>query len=54
MSEGRQIKSAGLITSAIFLQHTMCETINYDMVHSFLFSSIDGVALLNDDGGVEV
>ena len=24
------------------------------MVHSFLFSSIDGVALLNDDGGVEV
>ena len=32
----------------------MCETINYDMVHSFLFSSIDGVALLNDDGRVGV
>ena len=27
---------------------------SYDMVHSFLFSSIDGVSLINEDGGLGV
>ena len=55
MSEGRQIKSVVLITAEVLpAVYNVGNYILYDMVHSFLFSSIDGVALINEDGGLRV
>ena len=55
MSEGRQIESIVLITSGIL--PAVCNVWiykEYDLVHSFLFSLLDGVALMNEDGGLRV